>query len=112
MFPLPSSLLPSVSDPEVEMRTMTLSEFNTKHTGGNDGFSIHAEPCIVIMKSSVKVPLDAAIYKNSDHPETKQAFLEEKFCTSVLFNDVMYIAAIFLAVDQLFSIQHKNTSKI
>ena len=31
----------------------------------------------------------------------------EKFCTSVLNNDVMFIATIFLTVDQLFSIQHK-----
>ena len=60
MFPLPRSILPSVSDPVVEMWAKALSEFNRKYSKGTDCFSIHVGPCIVIMKSLVKVSLDSA----------------------------------------------------
>ena len=58
----------------------SLFEFNTKYSEGIECFSIHADPCIVIMKTSVKVPLDSVIvpdsaryiqpdiYKNSNRP--------------------------------------------
>ena len=88
MFLLSSSILPSVSDPVVEMWAKQLSEFNSKYSRGIDCFSIHADPCTVMMKSSVKVPLDPAdVYKNSNHPESKQAFLGKIFL-SVLFNEI------------------------
>ena len=78
-----------------------LSEFNTKYSGGIDCFSIHADPCIVVMKSSIKVPLiQSDIYENSKHPLVNKDSCE-KFCASVLFNDVTFVTAIFLTVDQL-----------
>ena len=59
MFLLPGSILPSINDPVAKMWAKPLSEFNTKYSGGNNWFSIHFSiPCVVIMKSSVKVQLD------------------------------------------------------
>ena len=57
MFPQPRSKLPPVSYPVVEMWTKPLSEFKSKYPGGIDCFFIYVYPSIVIMKSSVKVPL-------------------------------------------------------
>ena len=56
---VPSSILQSVSDAVVEMWVKLLSEIHPKYSGGIDCLSIHGKPCIVIMKSSVKVPLDS-----------------------------------------------------
>ena len=53
----------------VKMLAKSFSELNTKYSGGIDCCSIHADPCIVIMKSSVKVLLDSVIHKNSYHPD-------------------------------------------
>ena len=58
MFLLPCSILPSVNDPVAGIWVKPLSEFNAKYSGGIDCFYIHTDPCIVIMKRSVKVPLD------------------------------------------------------
>ena len=58
MFLLASSLLPSVSVTVAETRGKPFSEFNMKYSGGIGCFFIHADACIVIMKSNVKVPLD------------------------------------------------------
>ena len=54
----PRLILPPVRNPVVEMLEKSLSEFNPKHPRGINCFSIHAHPCIVIMKISIKVPLD------------------------------------------------------
>ena len=59
MFLLPSAILLTVSDPVIEMWTKSFSEFKVQFSGGIDCFSIHADPCIVIMKISVKVPLNS-----------------------------------------------------
>ena len=99
MFPLLSSILPSVSDSVVEVWAKPVSDFNTKYSGVIDCFSIHADGCMEIMKMLVKVKLDSLICKNSNQLESKQTSWE-KFCTSVLFNDVIIIATIFLTVDQ------------
>ena len=56
-YPAPyCSILPY--DPLAEVWVKPLSEFNMKYSGGIDCFFIHADPCIMIMKSSVKVQLD------------------------------------------------------
>ena len=59
MFPLPSYILPSVSDPVVDMWVKPLCEFNAKYCGSGYCFSIHAEYCIEIMKSLAKALLDS-----------------------------------------------------
>ena len=98
MFPLPSSILPSVSDPVVEIWVKLLSGFNTKYSGSIDIFFIHCDSCIMTMKSLLKVPLDSIRYKNSNYPECKHFFhfhFWGKFCKSVLFHNVRLIVAIF-----------------
>ena len=80
MFLLPSSILPSVSNPVVEIWAKPLSEFNTKYSGVVDCFWIYLDACIVIMKSLVEMPLESVIYKNSNHRESEQAFFGGKFC--------------------------------
>ena len=93
MFPLTSTMLPSVSDTVVEMCTKSLTEFNTKYSGGIDCFFIHADPFIMIMKSLVKVPLDPVRHSKLIILKVNKHFWA-KFCTSVLFSYVTFIAAI------------------
>ena len=58
LFPSPKLILPPLRDPVVEMWTKSLSESNTKLRGDINCYMMHADPCIVIMKISVKIPLD------------------------------------------------------
>ena len=53
----------TINDSVVEMQAKPLSEFNKKYFGDIDCFSIHADTCIVIMKSLVKVPQDSVRHK-------------------------------------------------
>ena len=75
-FCYPAPYYHQINDPVVEMWAKPLWEFNRKYSGGIDRFSIHADPCIVIMKRSVEVPLDSVRHKNSNHPESTSIFRE------------------------------------
>ena len=78
-------------------------EFNTKYSRVIDCVFIHVDPCIVIIKSLVKLPLDSAGHRKSNHLERKQAFLGKVlkvFFVSLIYRRNVY-AAIFLTVDQL-----------
>ena len=72
------------------------SEFNTKIFSWLVSF--YADPCIMIMKSSVKNTTSSShtFCKTCNHPENKQAF------TPVLLDDGTFIAVIFLVEDQLW----------
>ena len=50
------------SDPVVEMWVKPLSDFNTKYPGCINCISIYVDPCIFIMKSLIKVPLNLVRY--------------------------------------------------
>ena len=65
-------------------------------------FFIHANPCIMIIKSLVKGPLDSVrLYKNSNHPKSEQALLGKILYVSLMFNGKTFAAAFFLIADQL-----------
>ena len=91
MFLLPNSILPSANDPVAEIWAKSLSELNAKYSGGID--------C-----SSKPLFHD---YEKFSKGTTRfsQTFIKtnlgKKNCTSILSNEIKFIAAIFLTEDQL-----------
>ena len=59
MFPLPSSILPAVSDHLVQICVRPHLNSLQNVLEVSTVFPNHVDPCILIIKSSVKVPLDS-----------------------------------------------------
>ena len=83
MFPPPSSILPSINDPVVEMWTKPLSEFNMKYSRDNDSFSIDVDP---FGKSTTRL---SQTFMKTLIILTVNKYFGGNFCTPVLFNDAM-----------------------
>ena len=107
IFLPPNSILPSASDVLVEMWVKPLSEFNTKYSGGIDCVLHSLHPLYLyhenFSKSTTRFSL--TFVKTFIIMRVNKHF-GGKFCTSVLFNKSMVIAAIFLTVDQLWCRVH------
>ena len=72
-----------------------------EYSRGSERFSFHADPCIVILKRSVKLSLVSVRVKHLLTILRVNKHLLGKLCTSVLSYDVTFIVAIFLIEDQL-----------